>query len=116
MIIYLLVFILFCVGLYGLVSQRNLIKLIISLSIVESSVYLFLVSAGWRKDAEAPIMKLGEKAGEFALRAVDPFPQAMVLTAIVIGVGILALLITIALRIYHRYGTYDITEIRRLKG
>ena len=116
MIVYLLILILFCVGLYGLVSQRNLIKLIISLSIVESSVYLFLITAGYRKGAGAPIMKLGESAGQFAQQAVDPFPQAMVLTAIVIGLGVLALLITIALRLYHRYRTYDITEIRRLRG
>jgi len=116
MIIYFLVLILFSVGVYGLLSQKNLLKLIISLSIMESAVNLFLICAGYRQEAEAPIMSLGQSLEVFVGHSVDPFPQAMVITAIVIGLGVLALLITIALRLYHRYGTFDITEIRRLKG
>lgn len=116
MIIYFLVLILFAVGVYGLLSQRNLIKLIISLSIMESAVNLFLICAGYRKEAEAPIMSLGQGLDIFVSHSVDPFPQAMVLTSIVIGLGVLSFLITIALRLYHRYGTFDITEIRRLRG
>jgi multicomponent Na+:H+ antiporter subunit C len=47
---------------------------------------------------------------------VDPLPQALVLTSIVIGLGVTALVISIALRIYEKYGTFDITKIRKLKG
>jgi len=54
--------------------------------------------------------------GEFVSRAVDPLPQALVITAIVISLGSIALMVTIAIRIYEKYGTYDIAEIRRLRG
>ena len=53
---------------------------------------------------------------QFLSRSVDPLPQALVLTAIVISLGSLALMISICIRTYERYGTFDITEIRRLKG
>ena len=52
----------------------------------------------------------------FINNSVDPLPQALVLTSIVISLGSLALLISICVRIYEKYGTFDITEIRRLKG
>ena len=57
-----------------------------------------------------------DRAAALASRAVDPCPQAMVLTAIVIGLGVTMLLVAIALRLYQRYGTYDIGEMRRLRG
>ena len=47
---------------------------------------------------------------------VDPLPQALVLTAIVIGLAVTALIASIAVRVYEKYGTFDITKIRRLKG
>jgi multicomponent Na+:H+ antiporter subunit C len=47
---------------------------------------------------------------------VDPLPQALVLTSIVIGLGVLALMVALCVRLYERYGTFDITEIRRLRG
>jgi multisubunit Na+/H+ antiporter MnhC subunit len=107
---------LFMIGLYGVMVKRNLIKIIISLIIMESAVNLFLVMIGYRKDGIAPIMTKGMEAGTFAARAVDPVPQALVLTAIVIGLGVTAMTIAIAMRLYERYGTYDIKEMRKLKG
>jgi multicomponent Na+:H+ antiporter subunit C len=53
---------------------------------------------------------------DFLARSVDPLPQALVVTSIVIGLGVTTLAIAIAIRLYEKYGTYDITEIRRLKG
>ncbi len=120
MMVYILLLVLFAVGLYGVLSQRNLIKIVISLVIMETAVNLFFVAVGYRAgtgpDAAAPIRAVGESAADFAARAVDPFPQAMVLTSIVIGLGVLVLLVTISLRLYQRYGTYDISEIRKLRG
>jgi multicomponent Na+:H+ antiporter subunit C len=52
----------------------------------------------------------------FASRSVDPIPQALVLTAIVIGLGVTAMTVALAMRLYEKYGTYDIKEIRHLKG
>ncbi len=51
------------------------------------------------------------------LRAsVDPLPQALILTSIVIGLGVLALMLAISIRLYERYGTFDISKMRRLRG
>jgi multicomponent Na+:H+ antiporter subunit C len=118
--LYALCLVLFIVGLYGVLVKRNLIKIIISLVIMESAVNLFLVMLGYRKDGVAPIMmKTADPAAyheTFVRASVDPVMQALVLTAIVIGLGVIALNVAIAMRLYERYGTYDINEIRRLKG
>jgi len=118
MMIYTLCFLLLLVGLYGAVTQRNLIKIIISVTIMEYAVNLFFILLGYRIGGVAPIMDRTHflNVEEFARSAVDPFPQAMVLTAIVISLGVLALLLAIALRLYHVYGTFDITEMRKLRG
>jgi multisubunit Na+/H+ antiporter MnhC subunit len=111
-----LILLLFAVGLYGLLSQKNLVKLIISMSILECAADLLLIAAGWRANGSAPVIAAGQDAGQFALASVDPLPQAMVLISIAIGLALLLLLTAIALRLYHEYGTYDLGEIRRLRG
>ncbi|MGQ9615634.1 MAG: sodium:proton antiporter [Spirochaetota bacterium] len=112
MIIYLLCILLFLVGLYGVITKRNLIKIVIGLAIMEYSVNLFLVLIGYIKGGTAPIL-----SDELVKRVfVDPLPQALVLTAIVIGLATTALLLAIAIRIYKRYNTFDIREIKSLKG
>ena len=105
---------LFAVGLYGALSQKNLIKIIIGVAIAGNAVNLFLIMLGYRLGGTPPIKVPGEEV--LAAGAVDPLPQAMVLTAIVIELGVLALLVAIAMRLYQRYGTYDISEMRRLRG
>lgn len=107
---------LFLVGLYGVMVKRNLIKIVISLVILESAVNMFIIMIGYRKDGIAPIMSKLMSPEVFASRSVDPVPQALVLTAIVIGLGVTAMTVAIAMRLYEKYGTYDIKEIRNLKG
>ena len=114
--VYVLCLILFMVGLYGVVTQKNLIKIIIGVMIMEAAVNLMLILVGYRRAGVAPIIDQTVSHSDVVASGVDPLPQAMVLTAIVIGLGVLALLVTIALRLYHRYGTYDITRIRELRG
>jgi len=113
---YILCIILFCVGLLGVVTQRNLIKIILGLVVIEYAVNVMFVLIGYRTDGIAPIRDRSMSAAEFISGSVDPFPQAMVLTAIVVGLSALALLTAIAIRLYHKYGTYDITAIKRLRG
>ena len=113
---YALCLMLFMIGLYGVVVKRNLIKIIVSLIILESGVNLFIVMVGYRKAGIAPIMAKTMETQKFVQTAVDPLPQALVLTSIVIGLGVTAMTVAIALRLYERYGTYDIKEIRKLKG
>jgi multisubunit Na+/H+ antiporter MnhC subunit len=112
MIVYILTIFLFLVGLYGVVAKRNLIKIVIGLAIMEYSVNLFLIQIGYVKGGKAPILTEDVSTKVF----VDPLPQAMVLTAIVIGLATTALLLAIAIRIYKKYGTFDIREIKNLKG
>ncbi len=112
MIVYLLCALLFLVGLYGVLVKRNLIKIVIGLAVMEYSVNLFLVLIGYVRGGTAPIL-----SDEVVKRIfVDPLPQAMVLTAIVIGLATTALLLAIAIRIYRKYDTFDIREIKNLKG
>ena len=110
--VYFLSFILLQIGLYCIVVKKNLLKVIIGLVIVEYAVNLFLVVIGYRSGGHAPIINLS--APEWLY--VDPLPQALVLTSIVIGLAVLTMVVAIAIRIYERYGTFDITRIRRLKG
>ncbi len=104
-------------GIWAALFKRNLLKILICLDIMDSGVNLFLITLGYRsaihgKIPTAPIYT-GYEAG---MRMVGPLPQALVLTAIVIGVSVLALAVAILIRIYDHYGTLDAAEIRRLRG
>lgn len=112
MSIYFLCLILFCIGLYCILRKRNLIKIIIGLGIVEYAVNLFFILVGYRMHGRAPILSKSQEV----LNMVDPLVQALVLTAIVIGLASTALIVSIAIRIYEKYGTFDITKIRKLRG
>ena len=109
---YILAMILFGVGLYGLLAKKNLIKIIIGLTIMENAVNLFLILLGYRMNGRAPILDPDQKITNM----VDPLPQALVLTSIVIGLATTALLVAVAIRIYQKYHTFDITQIRKLRG
>lgn len=114
--VYVLCFVLFLVGLYGILTKKNTVKIVIGLGIMEYATNLFLVLLGWRRGGAVPIREPGGDVLEFLATAVDPLPQALVLTSIVIGLGVTALAIALCVRLYEKYGTFDVTEIRRLKG
>jgi multicomponent Na+:H+ antiporter subunit C len=121
--LYALCFLLFMIGLYCAVVKKNMVKIVIGIMVMEYAVNLFLIMLGYRVGGVAPIVgkdqlasTMGQVVPTFISGSVDPLPQALVLTAIVISLGSLALMISICIRTYQRYGTFDITEIRRLKG
>ena len=97
------------IGLYIISVKRNLIKVIIGLSILNTGINLFLITIGYVEGGTAPIFS-GENT-ELPYM-VDPVPQALVLTAIVIGVAILALALSLAIRLYQHYGTMNLQKIR----
>jgi len=97
-------------GLYGLLTQRNIIKIIISLNILEIGLNLFIISVGFVEGGLAPIFTAGN-SNSSELSFVDPLPQALVLTAIVIGVGTTALGLALAKKIYQKHGTFNIDEM-----
>jgi multicomponent Na+:H+ antiporter subunit C len=120
---YSLCFLLFMLGLYCAVVKKNMVKIVIGIMVMEYAVNLFLIMLGYRSGGEAPIIgrshvdsETGQIVAGFLSSSVDPLPQALVLTSIVISLGSLALMISICIRTYEKYGTFDITQIRRLKG
>ncbi|MEZ5586148.1 MAG: NADH-quinone oxidoreductase subunit K [Sedimenticolaceae bacterium] len=97
------------IGITGIVLSRHLFRMVLALAIAEAGANLLLILAGYRWDAVAPIFT-GTAGGQ---AMVDPVPQAMVLTAIVIGVGVQALALSLVIRIKERYGTLDMQEARQ---
>ncbi|MCF8366804.1 MAG: cation:proton antiporter subunit C [Bacteroidales bacterium] len=106
---------LFLVGLWGIISQKNIIKIIISFSVLDTSIHLILVSIGYIRNKTAPIIDGVVSKTDAATKIVDPLPQALVLTAIVIGVGVTALMLTYALRMYSENKTLEINKYKSLK-
>ena len=109
---YLLCLVLFSVGLYCLARKRNIIKIIIGIGIMEYAANLFFVLVGYRTEGRAPVYA----HDQVIKNMVDPLPQAVVLTSIVLGLSVTLMLVAVAIRIYERYGTFDITKITKLKG
>jgi multicomponent Na+:H+ antiporter subunit C len=93
---------LFVVGLYGMVTSRNLIHLIVCLSVTESSTFLFLIMLAYRRGAGAPIFTHG-----YGPPAADPVLHALTLVDIVVGTVVTALLLSVAVDIHKRTGTLD---------
>jgi len=112
MSLYILCFILFLLGFYCLLVKQNLIKKIIGFGIMEYAINLFFILLGYRWEGEAPILDKHQVIVNF----VDPLPQALILTSIVIGLGITALMVAIVIRIYEKHKSFDINEIRKLRG
>lgn len=112
MMTYMLCLVLFLIGLYCVVRKRNLIKIIIGIGIMEYAVNLFFILAGYRAEGRSPIFD----RGQVIKNMVDPLPQAVVMTTIVIGLALTLLLIAVAMRLYEKYGTFDITKVNKLKG
>ena len=100
------------VGLYGIVTSRNLIHLALCLTVMQSSTYLLLLAIGYVKGGGPPIFK-GVKLGT---TTVDPVVQALTLTDIVVSVTVIALILALALDVHKAAGTVDPDEIEAMKG
>ena len=95
------------IGLYAVIFKRNLIKIVIGITLIESGVNLFLITLGYRENSIAPIYT-SSSGGIMSL----PVPQALTLTSIVIGVAVLALMLSLIIHIYRHYGTLNVTKIK----
>jgi multicomponent Na+:H+ antiporter subunit C len=109
--IYFLCFILFAIGLYGVLVKRNIIKLIISTIILNYALYLLLVLMGFRQQGQVPVFA-ADKQINFM---VDPLPQAMVMVLMIVGLAVTALLVAVSLRLYQKFRTFDLKQIIKLK-
>lgn len=108
-------FLLILLGLYGALTQRNILRMIVSFTVANTGVNLVLVSVGYMPGRTAPILDAAVPVADAAQRIIDPVPQALVLTAIVIGLGITALMLTYAYKLYEEKGTLDISKFKDLK-
>jgi multicomponent Na+:H+ antiporter subunit C len=102
----------FLIGLYGIVTSRNLIHLIVCLSVVQSSTYVLLLAIGYRTGATAPVFN--EVAP--GTPAVDPIVQALTLTDVVVGVTVTALLLALAVQQQKHTGTLNPDQLTTLRG
>ena len=105
--------ILFGIGFVTLLLQKNLIKKIIGLNIMDTSIFLFLAAKGYITGRSAPIVVDGVVRMEYY---VNPLPSALVMTGIVVAVSITAFALALSLKLYKRYGTLDMDKIYLIKS
>ena len=103
--------ILFGIGFTMLLFQRNLIKKLIGMNIMDSGVFLFLASMGYIEGRKAPIIVDGIQD---ASAYINPVPAGLVLTGIVVSVSVTAVMLSLTIRLYKRYHTLNVDEIYRL--
>lgn len=100
--------ILFGIGFSNLLLQKNLIKKIIGLNIMDTATYLFLAEKGYIEGRVAPIVVDNITSVE---AYINPVPSGLVLTGIVVSVSTTALMLSLTIRLYRRYHTLDLDEI-----
>lgn len=103
------------IGLWAIISQKNIIKMIIGFSLFDTGIHIVMVGVGYVRGKTAPVLDEAVNVKEAARQIVDPLPQALVLTAIVIGLGITALMLAYALRLYQKKKTLDVKKFNDLK-
>ena len=101
--------ILFSIGFAMLLLQRNLIKKVMGLNIMDTSVYLFLAAKGYIAGRGVPIAVPGEAAS--AERFINPLPGGLVLTGIVVSVSVSAILLALIQKFYYYYGTVNLDDM-----
>ena len=109
-------FLLILIGAWGALTNRNLLRMIVAFTIADAGVNIVIVAIGYLRGRTAPILDKTVAAADAAQRIIDPVPQALVLTAIVIGVGVTALMLAYAYRLALRKRSLDIRDHAELKG
>lgn len=107
-------FLLIVFGLYTMVTKKNIMKIVIGMGLLDYGINLLLISIGYKAGGTAPIFTAGEVSGTPVF--VDPIPQALTLTSIVIGACVTALALSLVIKVKEHYGTLDADKVRRLNG
>ena len=103
------------IGLWGMLTQRNMIRMVIGFSLTDTGIHMVMVSIGYITAGTAPIINDAVPMSEAVNRVVDPVPSALVLTAIVIGLGVTAVMLAFVVRIYKARKTLMIDECTESK-
>jgi multicomponent Na+:H+ antiporter subunit C len=102
--IYLLVMVLLAIGLYGVLAKTDLVKKVIGLTIYSSAIFLFFIEGSLQDGATAPVL---DERGTDPSLYVDPVPHLLILTAIVVGVAVVGVALSLLVRVYRAHGTFD---------
>ena len=109
--------VLIVLGLYTVCTKKNLIKIVLGLGIVDYGVNMLIVSLGFNEGGTAPLWTMSDLLNGVAPSFfVDPVPQALTLTSIVIGACVDAMALSLVVMIYRRYKSVNADDIRRLHG
>ena len=108
-------FILILIGLWGMLTQQNMIRIIIGFSLMDTGIHMVMVSIGYVTGGTAPIINDAVPINEAINLVVDPVPSALVLTAIVIGLGVTAVMLSFAVRIQKAHRTLKIDKLTESK-
>ena len=103
------------IGLWGMLTQRNMIRMIIGFSLTDTGIHMVMVSIGYVTGGTAPIINDAVPMSEAVNMVVDPVPSALVLTAIVIGLAVTAVMLAFVVRIYKARKTLMIDECTESK-
>jgi len=104
--------VLFMIGFHTMLTHSNLIKKVIAMNIMDTSVFLMFVSIGYVHGAKPPIMDTMHPEGVY----INPLPSALIITGIIVAISITAFALSLVVKIYQHYGTIDADEIAEIRG
>jgi len=107
-------FFLFTIGLWGVLTHSNIIRMIIGFSLISTGIHLVMISIGYLTNKTAPIIN-DEIKSELLTSVVDPVPSALVLTSIVISLGVTAVMLSYAIQIHQTKKTLSINDCSEMK-
>lgn len=102
-------------GIWGVITQKDLIRMIIGFSLFDTGLHVIMISIGYIRNGTAPILDGAVDKANAAEQIVDPMPQALVLTAIVIGLAVTALMLAYAVRLHKEKGSLNISNFKDLR-
>jgi len=108
-------FVLILIGLWGMLTHRNILRIIIGFSLVDTGIHIVIVSIGYVTNGTAPIIDSALNPTEALSLVVDPIPSALVVTAIVIGLSVTAVMLAYAIRLYETKKTLSIDAFTESK-
>jgi multicomponent Na+:H+ antiporter subunit C len=108
-------FILVLIGLWGMLTHRHILRIIIGFSLIDTGIHIVIVSIGYVANRTAPIIDSALSRSEAPSRVIDPIPSALVVTAIVIGLSVTAVMLAYAIRLYESRKTLSIDAFTESK-
>jgi multisubunit Na+/H+ antiporter MnhC subunit len=108
-------FTLVLIGFWGMLTQRNVLRIIIGFSLIDTGIHIVIVSLGYVTNGTAPIIDSALNAAQAPSLVVDPIPSALVVTAIVIGLSVTAVMLAYAIRLYDAKKTLSIDAFTESK-